>query len=154
MADEVARGLWQGDAQDARELLTAPSGFRTLVLCAEEVQPVQPQDPRVPLERFGMLQVYRCPLRDEPRLGVDERTRALRSARFVARSVLGGDRVLVTCAMGWNRSGLVSGLALRALGARPADAVTLVRKARGPNALGNAVFERFVLTARQEDLRT
>jgi len=48
--------------------------------------------------------------------------------------------------MGMNRSGLVTALALRVLGATPASAIGMVRDARGPNALSNRWFEELVRT--------
>jgi hypothetical protein len=63
----------------------------------------------------------------------------------VASMVDAGDRVVVNCAAGLNRSGLVVGRALIALGHEPADAIELIRAARGPNALFNGTFERFLL---------
>ena len=62
------------------------------------------------------------------------------AAEIVARRVRSGERVLVTCAMGRNRSGLVSALALHFLtGISGAEAARLV-KARRHNALTNRYF--------------
>lgn len=61
-------------------------------------------------------------------------------AADVAETVLRGDQVLATCAMGLNRSGLVVGLALLALGNSADTAIRLVRRARGRDALGNPRF--------------
>jgi hypothetical protein len=63
----------------------------------------------------------------------------------VASMVDAGDHVVVNCAAGLNRSGLVVGRALIALGHQPAEAIELIRAARGPNALFNRTFERFLL---------
>ena len=63
----------------------------------------------------------------------------------VASMVDAGDRVVVNCAAGLNRSGLIVGRALIALGHEPAEAVALIREARGPRALFNRTFERFLL---------
>lgn len=74
--------------------------------------------------------------------GVDsttaERLDALASA--VAGAVADGGRVLVRCSGGLNRSGLVVGLALLRAGRTPAEAMALVRAARGPWALTNPGF--------------
>lgn len=67
-------------------------------------------------------------------------SRAVHVARVLDR------RVLVACAMGLNRSGLVTALALRRAGYDPKSAVEKVRAARGPDALSNARFERMVWT--------
>jgi hypothetical protein len=63
----------------------------------------------------------------------------------VAEHVRAGDRVLVNCMSGMNRSGLLVGRALVALGHLPIEAVDLVRRARGPHALSNREFTRFLL---------
>ena len=58
----------------------------------------------------------------------------------VADTVGEGRRVLVRCSGGLNRSGVVVAEALMRLGRTPEDAVTAVRKARGPWALTNPAF--------------
>lgn len=63
----------------------------------------------------------------------------------VASMVDGGLRVVVNCAAGLNRSGLIVGRALIALGHDPAEAIELIREARGPRALFNTTFEQFLL---------
>jgi hypothetical protein len=63
----------------------------------------------------------------------------------VASMVHARKRVVVNCAAGLNRSGLIVGRALIALGYAPADAIALIRDARGPRALFNRTFERFLL---------
>ena len=63
----------------------------------------------------------------------------------VADQVLAGRRVVVNCAAGLNRSGLIVGRALIHLAYRPREAVRLIRAARGPHALRNRTFEEFLL---------
>lgn len=63
----------------------------------------------------------------------------------VAALVRAGRRVAVNCAAGLNRSGLVVGRALIELGYPPAEAIRLVRAARGPWALSNVEFARHLL---------
>ena len=63
----------------------------------------------------------------------------------VADEVLAGRRVVVHCAAGLNRSGLVVGRALIYMGHRPREAVQLIRVARGRHALFNRAFEEFLL---------
>jgi hypothetical protein len=53
--------------------------------------------------------------------------------------------VAVNCMSGLNRSGLLVGRALIALGHSPREAIELVRRARGPRALANHQFVRFLL---------
>ena len=63
----------------------------------------------------------------------------------IASLVREGKHVAVNCLSGVNRSGLLVGRALVALGYTPETAVDAVRAARGPMALSNKHFVRFLL---------
>jgi hypothetical protein len=63
----------------------------------------------------------------------------------IAGLVRTGTHVAVNCLSGVNRSGLLVARALVALGATPQDAIGAVRAARGPMALSNRHFVRFLL---------
>jgi protein-tyrosine phosphatase len=130
--DRVAGGLWMGSAPDPSSHLD----FDTLVLCAKEYQP---------RGKFSGLEVIHVPLDDSgvPMLP-QEKHGAMVAARQVAMRLREGKRVLVTCAAGLNRSGLVSALAMGMLGATAAVAIESVRRARGPRALSNPYFVSFV----------
>jgi hypothetical protein len=65
--------------------------------------------------------------------------------RAVADMVTAGQRVVVNCAAGLNRSGLIVGRALIHLGHSPRNAIRLIRAARGEHALFNRAFEEFLL---------
>jgi protein-tyrosine phosphatase len=132
-ADRVAKHLWQGslpwEGVDPRQ-------FQTLVLCAMEYQP---------RGQFPGVTVIHVPMDDSERPTTDAELRgALVAARAVVRALAAGDRVLVTCAAGRNRSGLVSALVLRLLGMPPGRAIAAVRAARGPEALSRPAFVSFV----------
>jgi protein-tyrosine phosphatase len=130
--------LLQGGRVDADEAIADPFLVDFLVLAALEHQP------RVPAGLDG------CRISLEDRLPpTAELERLIRAgaddvARDVARRLKRGHRVLVTCAQGLNRSGLVSGLALRQLGFDGGRAVELVRRARGRDALSNPAFAAMV----------
>lgn len=68
-----------------------------------------------------------------------------RLAEDAAAMVTAGRSVIVNCAAGLNRSGLLVGRTLIELGHPPAEAVELVRRARGVHALSNKEFTRFLL---------
>ena len=55
-----------------------------------------------------------------------------------------GKKVLVRCAAGWNRSGLVTVLALMKDGHGAKDAIDLIRARRSPQALCNEDFVRYL----------
>jgi protein-tyrosine phosphatase len=63
----------------------------------------------------------------------------------IAALVREGKHIAVNCLSGVNRSGLVVGRALVELGYSPEEAIELVRSARGPMALSNQRFVRFLL---------
>ncbi len=65
--------------------------------------------------------------------------------RSVAALVRSGRFVVVSCMSGLNRSGLLVGRALIHLGHEPREAIEMVRAARGPHALSNKEFARFLL---------
>lgn len=142
--------LWQGSHADASEAIHAycsepykwldPGGTKkvapadALVLAAREFQP-----------GTGDLPVFRAFLDDRPFVGKKHRDQqvsgALRASRWTLAQLLRGKRVLVTCAAGLNRSGLVVGLVLVGAGVPGERAVKAVRAARGSQALSNPSFE-------------
>jgi protein-tyrosine phosphatase len=129
--------LWQGSAPPAGS--NVGRVVDVLVLCAREYQLTQRDFPNVRLVCASMADAE--PTQEEVRL-------ALRTATQVAQSMAEGQTCLVTCMAGLNRSGLVSGLALRMHGYDGEAAVRAVRAARGPMALSNEHFSRIVRQAR------
>lgn len=71
-------------------------------------------------------------------------------ASDVAGCVRAGNRVLVRCQAGYNRSGLVTAFALMELDYNVHEAIELVRKARGDAALHRLVFLRYLMEAAGE----
>lgn len=142
-ANEITPGLWQGGFPPPGDLVRA-SGFQVLVLCARELQ--------VPATDFPGVQVIHAPNDDHDKLPLTrEKLRiALAAAHEVVMHIQSGQRVLVTCAAGLNRSGLVSGLSLHLLyGWNGVTCIAHVRKHRpesashpGHGALSNGDFVR------------
>ncbi len=129
-ASRVAERLYQGGAPRQGHGL-ALGGFHVLVLCAEEIQP--------PAHRFPGLTVVHAGI-DDDRLSDAEGRTVTEAALHVARFWRDGARVLVTCAQGRNRSGLVMALALHELaGMSGVHAILRVRQVRD-NALTNDAF--------------
>ena len=138
--NRVIPGLHVGDYQDALAELRGPRAHSVLVLAAEEHQPAGANPPGT----------WCLPLNDDeepmsPKLL--KRMRAMVSD--LADVVAFGSSVLVTCAMGLNRSGLVAALALRELGYSAEEAIQLVRDARGPLALRNEQFLALIAERRE-----
>lgn len=125
--------LWQGSYPESGALLRELD-FHLLVMCAYELQTP---------DAFPEVGVYMCPL-DDSDLSAAEARDANEAARRIAQMYRGGARVLVTCAAGRNRSGLVSALTIRLIngcsGQRAADLVIEKR----PNALTNRSFRRYL----------
>lgn len=120
------------------------------------------RNPLPDLVRAGVTQILCVVYRDDPRMraeyggnyfhrGISDgqkidsvvETLALATASSVKR----GERVLVHCRAGRNRSCFVAGLAMLHLGDR--NVVAKIREVR-PNALANPVFEEY-LTKREAD---
>jgi len=138
-AHRLGPGFYQGSVpRSARAVRRA--GFDTLVLCAGEIQP--------PAHALVPLQVIRCPLRDDPTVPLPSaaKRQAVRAAEQVVVRLRTGARVLVTCAQGVNRSGLVSAVSLHVLTGRPGrECVAHVQRCR-PGALRNPRFVEWLVT--------
>jgi protein-tyrosine phosphatase len=116
--------------------------FSLLVLTAREFQ--------FPASDFPGVRVMHVPLPDGP-LTATDRVKARSAAKVVAAYLRSGRSVLVTCAMGLNRSALVASLALVALGCPRPKAIATVRAMRGGlyaipfhKALSNEHFTRLI----------
>ena len=83
------------------------------------------------------------PLDDVPFIADAEMIHAV--GERIASLVSEGKHVAVNCLSGVNRSGLLVGRALVALGSTPEEAIEAVRSARGAMALSNQHFVRFLL---------
>jgi protein-tyrosine phosphatase len=135
---EVAPGLFVG----SRPSPGRHACIDVIVLAAEEYQPSA--------EQFPGTEVIHAPLDDDPSrvLREDEVTIATRTGSRVARRLRAGRRVLVTCAMGLNRSSLVAALAMHEVHGMSADEIIArIRRARGPWALSNPNFEKLLRVA-------
>lgn len=127
-ASNIAKRLWIGAAPPLDRDLPE---FDVLVLCAAEIQP----------SRVGFTKkIIRCGVPDGE-LTRAELQRILAAARDVAQALAAGKRVLVTCAMGLNRSALVTGLALEmCVELTSHQIIALIRQKRNPQALFNEHF--------------
>lgn len=140
-ADEIVPGLWQGSWPSFGSVVSN-AGFHTLVLTARELQ--------YPAELYHGVKVIHAPNDDNEERYPFTREKlavALQAAREVVTDIQSGKKVLVTCAAGKNRSGLVSALTLHLLYGWPgSDCAALVRRKRIPldglPALSNPVFSQ------------
>jgi protein-tyrosine phosphatase len=134
-ATRLVPKLYQGGQVSAVGPLLA-AGFDAVVFCAVEIQP--------PSHLLQGVRALYCPLTDDPSrpLYPAEWMQARETGIEVAQLLREGKRVLVTCAQGRNRSGLVSAIALHILtGASGPKCVARIQKRRA-NALTNPQFVR------------
>ena len=111
----------------------------TIILAAIEYQPHA--------DCFQGSEVIHAPLEDAPTRSMHEQEIliAVNTAARVARRLRAGHRVLVTCALGLNRSALIAAIAMNDVYGMSADEViTRLHRARGPWALSNPNFERLL----------
>ena len=145
-ANLVAGTLFVGAFELPRRSL--PNYINAIVLCAAELQP--------PERAYPDIKVLHCPLADDlDPLTEDECVMVQKTVRRIRVMSDEGQVVLVTCVMGLNRSSFIAAAALMmpqnvdgrmfTVGTTPggmssAQVISLIRQARGPNALGNPKF--------------
>ena len=136
LAHKIIDHLFQGGYPPPGEGLKN-NGVDVLVLCANGLQDAS---------LFPGLEVILAPGDDDPRPHRLARfiERWKEAGHLVAERVKAGKNVLVTCAAGQNRSGIVTALAMRELtGLKGSAIVEHVRKAR-PLALNNPGFVDYI----------
>lgn len=134
-SDQIFPGLWQGPYPPEGSVV-ALAGFKVTVFCAKEAQPSP--------KWFPGVEVILAPNDDDSRREITsaELRIAIDAARKVAKAIQANKATLVTCQMGWNRSGLVSAIALHLLtGKSGVECLKHVQMCR-ENALHNPSFQR------------
>jgi protein-tyrosine phosphatase len=95
-------------------------------------------------EKFPGVRVLQCPFMDDDDPEIFPEAMLLTCAKIAAYQVHAGNKVLVTCQMGWNRSGIVTALTLyRLYKITGQEALEAVRNAR-PHALSNEFFADYL----------
>jgi hypothetical protein len=131
--------------------LVERAGFTHLVLCAEEYQPRS-------TEFSPGLKVLHVPMRDDGQpLAANAERQIEHAAAAVADYIVRGARVLVTCAAGRNRSGIICAFTLaRATRISPWRAGLRIRGLRvtpdGAPAMTNPAFNAFALRRSTHDV--
>jgi len=129
ITDKLLQGSWPQDMSQAYQHADV------IVFCAQERPP---PDHVVPPGK----RLFYIPYDDTHDLRVVPIVDLQKLAKRLAEEIHAGKRVLVTCAMGLNRSGLLTALTLgRAYGMSGEQAVQRVRDRR-PGALRNGIFAR------------
>jgi len=146
--DQIYTNLYQGSYPKLDKELS--DHFDIVVFTAVEKQPKAAALKGVPKN----VVIRKFPLDDDPCQLITRKQSAelLHLAKELAYHLRNGKRVLITCAMGMNRSGLVTALTLMAAtGCHGKNALETVRARRRPmddgtRALFNPIFARFVQT--------
>lgn len=130
-ATPIAPHLYQGSIPPSGKTLS-DARFTMLVLGAREYQPRSENFP-------GLRTVLHAPLDDDVPT-TREIEMAVNAAALVSEEIKRGGKVLVTCIMGRNRSGLIMALALRNLYGFSGKQVVSQVKVMRPFALTNPHF--------------
>ena len=139
-ADKVAKSLYIGSyPADYEKGGLKKHGFDALVLSA-----IEDQAPG----KFQDLDVYRVPLRDDSVFGLTDQewADARKAAGWASDHLKRGDRVLITCHMGINRSALITALTIKLTYPEiPAkDIVAHIQYFRKPSFLNQAFKAQFL----------
>ena len=138
---EILPGLWQGGTSES-SLLGRPTksghyrGKRPFDLIVTLYADAQPAPWGVEETRYGF---------PDAELDPNDLDRLRQIAAYAAERWKAGDRVLVRCQAGVNRSGLVVGLILLADGWQPDEALEYLRARRSHRVLANDAFREVVL---------
>lgn len=140
--DEILPGLFQGGTEDDHTVgdprpVDHYRGERRFDLVVTLYADAQPAPWGVEEMRFGF---------PDSDLTESAIRRVMRMARLAHERWVAGDRVLVRCQAGVNRSGLVTALILMHDGMPAEEAIALIRQRRSPVVLANADFEWFLRT--------
>lgn len=137
--------LHQAGAREIPKILR-DGNISLLILAAKEYQPRHISRTR---GNFALADKIYIPLKDITDFAPGEFQKTVSDAKSAARHtisyILRGENVLSTCKAGWNRSGIISGLALVGLTGVPGSHVIRhIRKSRSPFALSNPLFAKVV----------
>lgn len=139
---EILPGLWQGGTED-HDVVGSPRPdghyergypFDVVVTLYADAQPVPWHVEEL---RFGY---YDAALTEEAT------KRAVWIARYAHSRWLAGNRVLIRCQAGVNRSSMVMALVLMLTGYSAVDAIQLIRERRSPAILANEYFVDWLVT--------
>lgn len=141
--DRLAQGAYPG---------TNPGLFQAFDVVVYTADEKQPKGMKVPQGKF----VYKLRLDDDIYRPIPQEVQVAvhRMGQSLAGHLRAGHKVLVTCAMGMNRSGIVTALTLMHLtgcsGSQAVDTVKSRRRANdGVAPLSNPMFERWLRTSGQ-----
>lgn len=137
--------LFQAGVKEIPDILR-DHNISLLILAAREYQPKHIERPD---GSFFVVDKIHVPLRDTilftPREFLNTVRKAKSASDHAVDYITRGENVLSTCHAGWNRSGIISGLALVKLtGAPGKQVVRHIRDKRCSSALSNPLFASVV----------
>ena len=136
----VEDSLWIGGYKAPQNLPFKPDLW---VHCAEEIRP----DSKLAKKVIWLkMDDDEWDWRSHPK----EVAEILKVVKRANKAIRGSKRVVVTCHMGLNRSGLVTGLLMCSLGFTPGEVLGHLRSLRHPDVLCNADFEDLVVSVGEE----
>lgn len=143
---EIVEGLWQGGTDDLDVRQYGNAGpveiteldFETVITLYQYANPVD-----------WHVREMRYAYGDGPIDQVDMDA-VFDVVKFAHERWMKGDRVLIRCQAGWNRSGLITALVMIRAGFDAEEAIRTIRRKRSPHALCNAQFETFLRTTDPE----
>lgn len=143
---EVMPGLWQGGTRDSHapnEWLSTNQGsvitksdFDSVYTFYGDAEPVD-----------WFVKELRLAFYDSSEFSIDPKRDLFHVVEAAHRDWVAGQRVLIRCQAGLNRSGLVLGLVLIRAGFDPQEAIDMIRAKRFERALFNQTFEDYLLEA-------
>lgn len=147
--DEILPGLYQGGTEDDA-VIGNPKPADHYDIANHELDVVvtlyadaQPAQWGVEELRFGFW---------DAQLNEFFIRKALRMARIAHARWRGGERVLIRCQAGVNRSGFIMALVLMLDGMSADEAIARIRECRSPFVLSNQHFENWLRTEAQDRL--
>ena len=147
--NEILPGLFQGGTDDLDLVMfgswrrwSEQYPFDVVVTLYADANPVPWGVEEI---RFGFL---------DADLSTSDARRVVQIARDAHLRWVQGDRVLIRCQAGVNRSGLVTALVLMLAGYQPADAIEHIRSRRSRRALSNGHFETWLITSANDAINS
>ena len=137
--------LYQAGVREIPQILR-DNNISLLILAAREYQPKHIGGTG---GNFSLTDKIYVPLRDTLLFTPKEFRNTVKKAKAASKHAVDyisrGENVLSTCHAGWNRSGIISGLALVSLTGAPGKQVVYhIRNKRSPSALSNPLFAAVV----------
>jgi hypothetical protein len=153
---EILPGLWQGGTDDL-DVIGNPT--HAVLFAEEDCAFITPHnfDTVITLYQYAnpvgwFVKEYRYCVYDW-RMSHINLKELYKTAKYAHAEWKDGNRVLIRCQAGLNRSSLVMALVLIIDGHTPTEAINLIRQKRNPECLFNKEFEQFLLNLDENTIK-